>query len=195
MSLGESNLLIELGPAKLNCLQRGRTYAVLGDFSEFNETTLKGTLNNHQLTRKDYALVQDDLLQDDCTVLDTLMFAANLKYPCSLSVQQKRKAVEALCYKLDLTPSDKIKDIHNRKHVMLAQELLTNPELLVLQLEKGDRELLAVVRDLVNTELKTALVSLEPSCGHFLEYMDSVIVVGKGTIIWQGTVSGNVILI
>ncbi|KAJ3318237.1 ATP-binding cassette sub- G member 8 [Boothiomyces sp. JEL0866] len=183
----EPSLNIQLGSAQVDFVKVGKVYGVIGDCN-FNETILQGSLNNSKLTKRDYALVVEDSLPFDITVYDSLLFTANLKFPCSFSLPEKHRAVESIISKYGLNGSDLISDVDNRKAVLLAQEMLTNPELLLVKLEKGDDQLLDTIKKLVRDERKVALVSLDPSCNQLLGCLDSVIVFGNGGLIWDGSI-------
>ncbi|XP_028775503.1 ABC transporter G family member 9-like [Neltuma alba] len=84
---------------------------------------------------------QNDVFYPHLTVSETLVFTVLLSLPNNLSKEEKDSHVEAIMEELDLThfkdtimggPSLRVVSGGERKRVRIAQELLTNPSLLLV---------------------------------------------------------------
>ncbi|KAJ3269081.1 hypothetical protein HDV01_001889 [Terramyces sp. JEL0728] len=165
----------------------GDLIAVIGEHSLFMQEITKSKLHSKIITRNDYAQIKDDLLSETSTVYDTLMFTVQLKYPCSIALKQKQSIVESLIYKFGLKGADKIKNT-NRKMVLLAQEMATNPELILLHAPTV--QLLDCARKLAKDNGNIALVALDNPKLEYLQKVDKIILLGHGNVFWYGTVEG-----
>jgi ATP-binding cassette subfamily G (WHITE) protein 2 len=97
--------------------------------------------SNAELKTLSGYVMQDDLLNGNLTVQETLNFTADLRLPSNMTAEERKERVEEAIRKTGLdrtrntiigTPTIKGVSGGERKRVCVAMELLTHPRLLFL---------------------------------------------------------------
>ena len=130
---------------------------------------------------------QQDIVYDNLTLIDMLTYAAKLRLPSDISVEERNNAVERAISTVKLTEftNSTIKRMSGgqKKRASIAVELLSDPDLLFLDepasgLDPGtERELMNSLREMANGG-KTVILVTHSTLQ--LEMCDKIIFMGKG---------------
>mmetsp|Transcript_12407 Transcript_12407/g.21004 ORF Transcript_12407/g.21004 Transcript_12407/m.21004 type:complete len:659 (+) Transcript_12407:234-2210(+) len=148
-------------------------------------------------------VMQDDVLRAYLTVQETLMFAAQLRLPSSMSNQQKAEQVTAIVKELNLTKAVNtfIGNTMKRgisggekKRVAIACELITNPMLLFLDEPTSGLDatsaftLMQVLRDLASRG-RTIVTTVHQPRSNIFTLFDKLMLMSEGNTVYFGTAS------
>ena len=139
----KSRFLAIMGPSGsgkttlMNVLARRMAGAKMEGIAKINGTPY----SNAQLKAVSGYVMQDDLLNGNLTVQETLDYTAELRLPSSMTAEERKERVDDAIRKVGLdhcrktmigTPTIKGVSGGERKRVCVAMELLTHPRLLFL---------------------------------------------------------------
>jgi ABC transport system ATP-binding/permease protein len=133
---------------------------------------------------------QDDILHNDLTLQDALMFAGKLRLPPDLSNQALGERILEVAREVDLEVrlGTKISALSGgqKKRASLACELLSKPSVLYLDEvtsgldEATDREMMAVLRRLADDGV--TIICVTHTLAHIEMFADRLIVMGRGGV-------------
>eukprot|EP01091_Cochliopodium_minus_P013322 TRINITY_DN4268_c0_g1_i1.p1 TRINITY_DN4268_c0_g1~~TRINITY_DN4268_c0_g1_i1.p1 ORF type:complete len:674 (+),score=153.72 TRINITY_DN4268_c0_g1_i1:30-2024(+) len=156
--------------------------------------------HQHLINNAGYVM-QSDALLSNLTVIETLTYAANLRLPASYSKQRKIDIVEDLIKQMGLlvcrdtiVGGDEKKGISGgqKKRVAIAQELLTNPSVVILDeptsgLDSTTSANLTISLRKLSKKGKTIIATIhQPSASVFFTY-DKLILLCGGNMAYYGT--------
>jgi len=145
-------------------------------------------------------VTQDDILYGDLTVRETLMYAALLRLPFSMSHKEKSKAVDELIEMLGLTAvkNSRIGGLYIRgisggekRRVSIGVEVVTSPGLLLAdEVTSGlDSHAAAKVMDILLNMTKrgtTVLTTIHQPSSQIYQRFDQLLLLGKGNTMYFG---------
>ncbi|SPR01275.1 unnamed protein product (mitochondrion) [Plasmodiophora brassicae] len=151
---------------------------------------------------------QDDLMLHNLSVRETLMYAAMLRLPSSVSKEDKANRVEKIIEQLGLKKCadswigsvDTARGISGgeRKRVSIGIELVTDPSLLFLDEPTSGLDaftactVMDVVKKVAVAGNKTVLCTIHQPRSEILELFDSIILLAGGKCIFVGSVDAGV---
>lgn len=146
-------------------------------------------------------VMQDDLLHSHFTVLETLMYTAELRLPCGTSYEVCAKRVEEVIKAVDI---EHCKDVTvgdtrhkgisggERKRLCIAMELLTKPKLLFLDEPTSGLDsanayaVVNVLKDIVRSGDCTVICTIHQPQSKIFNLFDDLILMKSGQIAYQG---------
>ncbi|XKL67552.1 hypothetical protein PGB90_003043 [Kerria lacca] len=153
--------------------------------------------NIKQLTKKSSYIMQDDVLQPLITVLEAMMFAANIKLQQNLSDNYKRCRVTKILknFSLDEQTNTLTQNLSGgqRKRLAIALELISNPPILFLDEptsgldSKSAKQCLEILRGL-SEEGRTIVCSIHQPSTSLLNLFHNAYMLSNGKCIYQGKV-------
>ncbi|KAI8990981.1 hypothetical protein BDF20DRAFT_811457 [Mycotypha africana] len=167
-------------------------------------------INNTFPTRKQFKKMtgfvdQDDSLMGTLTVRETLMYAAMMQLPRTLSLRTKQKRVEMVLQELGIShiadnpigiPGQK-RGISGgeKRRVSIGKELVTNPSLLFLDeptsgLDAYNAEVvMECLQRLAHSKKRTIIVTIHQPRSNIFKMFDSVMLLAHGQMLYFGPTS------
>ncbi|EDV23812.1 uncharacterized protein TRIADDRAFT_57389 [Trichoplax adhaerens] len=159
-------------------------------------------INDRRLTRRlarriSYVL-QEDVFFQNSTLKETLEFSARLRLPDTMSVDEKLQKVKHVAKTLNLdkclntTTKSILIGLGEKKRASIACELLTDPILLLLDEPTSGLDstnalnLMNVLRNIVSTENRMAIVSIHQPSSKMFYMFDKLILLGGGKLAYFG---------
>ena len=155
----------------------------------------------HDLKMHAGYVMQDDLLNGNLTVLETLRYTAELRLPRSLSAQDREARIQEVMDQMGLT---RVKDVivgtpvkkgvsgGERKRLCVAMELLTRPLLLFLDEPTSGLDsvtalsLCRTLRDLANSRSCTVVCTIHQPQSKIFKLFQNLILLKAGNIVYHG---------
>ncbi|KAL1499188.1 hypothetical protein AB1Y20_013697 [Prymnesium parvum] len=146
---------------------------------------------------------QEDIFYTQMTVRETLMFAAQMKLPRSMPLDEKRDLVDSLISKLSLVTAaetivgdSKTRGISGgeRKRLSIGCELLSNPSLLFLDEPTSGldsyqaQQVVAALKRLAD-EGCTIIMSIHQPRGSIFNMFDDLLLLSEGRTVYHGKAS------
>lgn len=179
-----------------------------------NEGKLSGTIlvNGQERSKSTWQRViayveQDDLMFENLTVRETLMYAARLRLPRSVSEEQKAARVDKIINELALVkcrdtyiggPSRRGISGGERKRVSIGIELVTNPSLLFLDEPSSGLDsftalnLIETMKKIAVDDNKTVVMTIHQPRESILDQIDKIILLSAGKVVYAGPVAGAI---
>ncbi|XP_057447944.1 ABC transporter G family member 21-like isoform X2 [Lotus japonicus] len=200
--VGPGEIMAMLGPSGsgkttlLTALAGRLTGKLSGDIT-YNNQPFSGTVR-----RSTGFVSQDDVLYPHLTVVETLTYAALLRLPRSLTVEEKMEQVELIITELGLSRCRNspvggggalFRGISGgeRKRVSIGQEMLVNPSLLLLDEPTSGldattaQRIVAVLRSLARGG-RTVVTTIHQPSSRLYRMFDKVVVLSDGYPIYSG---------
>ena len=155
----------------------------------------------HDLKMHAGYVMQDDLLNGNLTVLETLRYTAELRLPRSVAAEEREARVQAVMDQMGLT---RVKDVivgtpvkkgvsgGERKRLCVAMELLTRPLLLFLDEPTSGLDsvtalsLCRTLRDLANSRSCTVVCTIHQPQSKIFKLFQKLILLKSGNIVYHG---------
>ena len=155
----------------------------------------------HDLKMHAGYVMQDDLLNGNLTVLETLRYTAELRLPRSVAAEEREERVQAVMDQMGLT---RVKDVivgtpvkkgvsgGERKRLCVAMELLTRPLLLFLDEPTSGLDsvtalsLCRTLRDLANSRSCTVVCTIHQPQSKIFKLFQKLILLKAGNIVYHG---------
>jgi ABC-type multidrug transport system ATPase subunit len=146
---------------------------------------------------------QDEVMYRHLTVRETLMYAAELKLPSSMTRSQKRKKVDLIIKQLGLVAcqNTKIGDPDNkgisggeRKRVAIGIEIISDPSVVLLDEPTSGLDaytalnLVSTMRDMAIDNRRITIMTVHQPRNELLDLFDYIIVLAAGGMVFSGTV-------
>lgn len=199
-SVGPGEILALMGPSG-----SGKTtlLKILGGRLHENvkgTVTYNDILYNPALKRRIGFVTQDDVLFPQLTVKETLVFAAFLRLPSTMSQRQKYQRVAMIVKQLGLERclgtrlgGDFVKGISGgeRKRTSIGHEILVNPSLLLLDEPTSGLDstsatkLLQILQGLVKAG-RTVIITIHQPSSRMFHMFDKVLLISEGYPIYYG---------
>ncbi|CAH1416844.1 unnamed protein product [Lactuca virosa] len=166
--------------------------------------TYNGQSFSSSVKRKIGFVTQDDVLYPHLTVLETLTYAAMLRLPKSLTIEEKVEQAELIIIELGLTrcrnsivggPLIRGVSGGERKRVSIGQEMLVNPSLLLLDEPTSGLDsttalrIMATLKGLARGGRSVVTTIHQPSSRLYWMF-DKVVVLSEGCPIYSGQTCG-----
>ena len=144
---------------------------------------------------------QEDTFYTQMTVRETLMFAARLRLPSSLSLEQKTARVDDIIAKLSLggAADTIVGDVRRRgisggerKRLAIGCELLSEPQLLFLDEPTSGldsfqaQQVVKVLQRLVAKDGVTVVTSIHQPRGSIYNMFDDLLLLSEGRVVYNG---------
>ncbi len=156
----------------------------------------------HVLTRlRCFAVMQDDLLNGNLTVLETLKYTAELRLPRSVTAEDRNERIRLVMEQMGLT---KVQDVivgsplkkgvsgGERKRLCVAMELLTKPMLLFLDEPTSGLDsvtalsLCRKLRELADAKVCTVACTIHQPQAKIFKLFQNLVLLKSGKIVYMG---------
>jgi ABC-type multidrug transport system ATPase subunit len=208
------------------CIEQGQVVAIMGGSGAGKSTLLNtlagrigegelkgdilvdGRVRNEATWKLQCAYVeQDDILFENLTVQETLMYSAMLRLPRRFSKAEKSKRVDNIIAQLGLEQcrNTRIGNEVNRgisggerKRVSIGVELVTDPHILFLDEPTSGLDAfnafnaIESIKKLAKAENKIVLMTIHQPRTDILELFDKIILLSAGKTLWFGDLDGAI---
>ncbi|KNC20969.1 hypothetical protein FF38_09024 [Lucilia cuprina] len=176
--------------------------AGFGGYNYSGEINVNHTPRNLRLFRKmSRYIMQNDVIDPHFTVMEAMIFAANLKLGNDLTKQQKLEVIEEILNMLRLQNAAHTKAIRlsggERKRLCIALELVNNPPVVFLDEpttgldDLSSTQCIQLLRRLAHAG-RTIICSIHTPPAKLFEMFDKVYILTEGECVYQGSV-GNIV--